>query len=375
MTEPFPYDMRAVLQAAGKGLSPKKIVAAAGFVLIGYLLYVAITYLALMFDDVRFDYIWQSYGLFPVKVYAYDSTIALLIQLCGVALGFLGLSQGILAVAVINFEEVRGNHFFSLFDAIRFTVLRTPTLLLGFISLGAFIGFVWLLGFLVGLLARVPVAGEAIIGLLYLVPIFITLLLTLFVVFASIIAVILLPVVIAAEREKELFGPLLNLFSVLIKEPIRFFWYLAVSMVMAKVSSFVLAYVFYRTVQFSRIVLKTGGGEKIDRMFNAALNMLPLDSSAADFVFSLFPGISFGFSVSRFGYGGDQSAGAVLLAISLFILFILIIGYMLSVIATGMSRGYVVIRRMKDDYFMADEAPMNDHSDYANPPFSKEVES
>ncbi len=359
------------MHAPGKGLSLKKVISGTLFLVAGYALYAALTYLALMVDDVRFDYIWSSYGLFPVKVFAYDSPIGYIIQLIAVAVGAFGLSLAILSIAVINFEEIRGNYFFSFFQAVSFALKRTPVLLLGYVTLGAFIGLIWLLGFLSGLLVRIPGIGETLIGLFYLVPIFFTLVLTLFVIFASIVSIFLLPVVIAAEKERELFGPLLNMFSVLIKEPIRFFWYTGVSVVLAKVSSFVLAYAFFRTIQLSRYVLKTGGGVKIDRLFNAAMNILPLDSPVAEFFFTIFPGIQFGFTLSRFGYGGEKSVGAVLLAISFFILFVIIIGYMVSIIATGMARGYVVIRRMMDDYHMADEEPMINPADYANPPFEK----
>ncbi|MCK5126904.1 MAG: hypothetical protein KAR42_11670 [candidate division Zixibacteria bacterium] len=369
MKEPFPYDMRAVLGAAGKGFSLKKITAGTVFLLLGYVLYVAFTYLALMIDGVRFDYIWQSYGLFPVKIYSFDSVIAIITQGIGIVLAVLAISQSILAGAVISFEEIRGDYFYSIFDSVKFTFKRTPTLVLGFLSLGAFIGFVWLLGFLTGLISRIPEIGEIAIGLFYLVPIFITFVLTLFIIFVGLAGIVLLPVVIAAQKENELFGPLLHLFSVLIKEPLRFFWYLAVTSVIAKVASFVLAYVFYRSIQFSHMVLKSGGGDTIDRMFNAAFNMLPLNSPILGFFCNIFPGITFGFSFSRFGYGGDKSIGAILLAISFFILFVVIGGYMVSVISTGMARGYTVIRRMKDDYLITEEDPMKSHEDYVNPPF------
>ena len=369
MKEPFPYDIRAVLGAAGKGFSLKKIASGTLFLLIGYALFTICTYVALMFDGVRFDYIWQSYGAFPLKLYPFDSPVAFGIQIIGYILGLMGFSQAIMAGAVITFEEIRGDYFYSFSDAVAFTIKRSSTLIMGYVSLVAFIGLVWLLGFLTGLAARIPAIGEIVIGLLYLVPIFITLALTLVVIFTGIVGIILFPIVIAAQKEKELFGPLLHLFAVLIKEPIRFFWYLAVSSVLAKVASFVMAYAFYRTLQFSHLVLKSGGGYKIDRIFNAAINTLPLDSPIVTFMCTLFPGIDFGFSFSRFGYGGDESAGAVLLAISFFILFVIIIGYMVSVLSTGMARGYAVIRRMKDDYFISEEDPMARHEDYANPPF------
>jgi len=370
MKEPFPHDIRAVLTAPGKGLSLKKIFVSSIFLLLGYAVYLVFTYLALMIDGVDFDYVWRSYGLFPVKVFAFDAAAALGIQLTGMALAAFCLSLGIMAGAAINFEELRGDYFFSWYDALKLTLNRLPTLFLGYLSIGAFITFIYLLGVLVGLLSRVPIIGEFLVGVFYIVPIFITLAFTVFIIFVAVVGIILFPIVIAAQKQKEVFDGLLQLFSVMIKEPVRFIWYTAITAVLAKAASFVLAYLFYRTLQFSHVVLRTGGGAKIERMFNAAYDMLPLDSPAVAFVTAVFPGIPFGFSVVRWGYGTEQSVGSVFLAISIFFLFIVVLGYMLSVISAGLARGYAVIRRMKDDYLICDEEPLISRENYANPPLA-----
>ncbi|MFH1700160.1 MAG: hypothetical protein ABIE07_06195 [Candidatus Zixiibacteriota bacterium] len=368
MKAPFPHDIRAVLTAGGKGLALKKIFAGTFFLLIGYVIYTAFTYLALLYDSVSFEYIWQSYGAFPFRIYPFDTVIGSIIQVLGVVFAVLALSSGIMAGAVINFEEIRGNYFFSAFDAIKFTLSRFSTMILGYISVGAFVGLIYLLGFLIGLISRVPFMGEFLVGLFYLVPVFVTLIFVVFIFFAVCVSVFLFPVTIAAGREKELFGPLLHMFSVLIKEPLRFFWYLALIFIQAKVYSFIMAYLFYRTIQLSQFILYTGGGEKITRMFASAVNSLPTDSTLVKFVLNIFPGVDFGFGFSRWSPAGDPSLGSMFLAISFFILFVFILGYGLSVISSGLARGYAVIRRMKDDYFITEEDPLINLNDYANPP-------
>lgn len=371
MREPFPHDIRAILAAPGKALSLKKIFSASVFLLAGYAVYLVFTYLALLYDGVSFDYIWQSYGMFPLKQFAFDAGIAAGIQIIGIVLSVLCLSLAIMANAVIHFEELRGDFFFSSLAAIRFAIGRIPTLLLGFISLGVFVGVISFLAFLVGLIGRIPYIGEFLIGAFYIIPIFITLIFTVFIVFVSVVGILLLPVAIAARKEKEVFDSLLQLFSVIIKEPVRFVWYTAVTAVMAKVASFIMAYLFYRTIQFSRIILITGGGDKIERLFNSAYARLPLDSPVLAFVTNIFPGIAFGFNFSRWGYDTEQSLGSVLLAISFFLLFIVILGYMVSVLSAGLARGFAVIRKMKDDYMIVDEDPLSAGEDYANPPFKQ----
>ena len=65
MKEPFPHDIRAVLAAPGKGLSLKKIFTATLFLLIGYIIYLVFTYLALLYDGTSLTYLARVYGFFP----------------------------------------------------------------------------------------------------------------------------------------------------------------------------------------------------------------------------------------------------------------------------------------------------------------------
>jgi hypothetical protein len=375
MKEPFQYDMRAVLVAPGKALSLKKIFAASFYLVLGYLLYTVVTYLALLYDGVSFEYIRQSYGFFPLRLFPFDAFAARVLHLIGIALAALSLSLGIMAVAAITFEELRGNIFFSAAKAVRMAFRRSPTLVIGYLSLGILVGAIYLLGVIAGLIGRIPLLGDLVIGVFYIIPIFLTLLFTVFVIFVGCLGLVLLPIIIAAQRTGDLFDALLHLFSIVIRQPVRFLWYLTLSAGLAKAASFILAYFFYRTLQFSRLMLVQGGGAKIERMFNAAMDMLPLDSPVTIFVDSLFPGVRFGFSLSRWSYGGDPTLGSFLLAVSFFLLFMVVCGYMISVLATGLARGYVVIRQTKDNHSIVDEPPLEPIEDYANPPLQTDQPS
>ncbi len=368
MKEPFCHDIRSVLTSPGKALSLKSIGAATLFLISGYLVYSFMTYLALITDGGGVDYIWGNYGFFPFKFFAFNAITAKIIFGLGLVGGLFCFALAIMAVAIINFEEIRGDYFFSVFDAIRFTIGRIPTLLGCFISMLSFVAFIYVLILLIGLLGRVPVVGDILVALFYIVPIFLTLLLTLFVMVIALCGVILLPIIIAAQKEKEIFGALLQLFSIVIKQPLRFVWYLIVTTILAKLSAFVLTYFVYQTVIFSRVILVHGGGEPIETLFNNAFNILPINSRLVSFMTHPIPGLDFGFNIHS-GFRGDSTIGGIILAVSLCVIFFALLGYMTAVISTGMARGYAVIRRMKDDYFIADEKPLVSHEDYANPPY------
>ncbi len=367
--EPFPHDVRAVLGAAGNGLSLKKIFAATVFLLAAYAVYLTATWGALIYDGSSFGYLWQSYGFFPVQMFTFDSAFARLLYFAGIVAGLLCVALAVTAVAIITFEQIRGNVFFSASKAIGFAIRRIPALLAGFLSLIVFIVIMYILGVLFGLIGRIPGIGEILISIFYLVPVFFGFFFAVFVIFVAVVSVVLLPVIIASQKKREIFDAILQLFSVLISTPLRFFTYLGISTLLAKVASFVFAYACWRAMQLTHLVLVVGGGEDIDRMFNTALHLLPYDSGIVAFMTSVFPGIAFGFEISRWGYAGDTTAGSIILAVSFAFVFALAAGYAVSVFGSGMARGYAVIRRMKDDYFIADEEPLESIEDYANPPF------
>jgi len=375
MQEPFPYDMRAVLTAPGKALSLKKIFVASWFLLLAYITYLIFTYIALMFDGVNFTYIRDAYGLFPVRWFPFDAIWALIIYLIGLDLAGLFLSLAIMGVAVIDMEQLRGDHFFSARRAIGFAFSRIPTLILVNVSIIVFVGFVCFLGLLVGLIGRIPELGNIVLAVFYTVPTFITLILTVFVGFVTVVGIVLLPVVLAAQKRKEVFDGLLQLFSVMIREPVRFFFYLGISAALAKIASFVYAYFVYRTVQVSKFLLTATGGENVEKMFISALNSLPFKTTMVRFFTNIFPGIDFGFTFSRWGYGGHTTLASVILAAGFLFIFLTVIGYAVAVLATGLARGYAVIRRMKDDYFICEEDPLHKSEDFVNPPFEIKKES
>ena len=55
------------------------------------------------------------------------------------------------------------------------------------------------------------------------------------------------------------------------------------------------------------------------------------------------------------------------MAFMLFVIFASIFGYMLSVIATAQARAVVIIRKLKDDYNIADEKPLFYKEEHVNP--------
>lgn len=352
------FNFKDVLRSPARALSAKQILVMTIFILIAMTVYDLFTYLAYAIDGTRFSAVFGAFGFFPFVIPKFNSMIAQVCFGAGLALSVLCLMLGFFGVAAINIEAIRGNRFFSAREAIKFAFRRFSQIFLAELSISMFVGFMILLFVLLGLVSRIPVIGEWIYTLLFVLPNFIIALFSIFIIFVFTLTVLLLPAVAAAERKGETFNAILETFSTIILQPFRWAGYTVYSLVAAKVCGFIFAYFAYRAVQFLTWSVSLSGGEQMTRLVRSGLAHLPVNSDFVNEIFNLVPGVDFG--VTLYTQSGFPSNDAVshVMAFMLFLIFVSILGYMLAIIATAQARGYVALRYMKDNYNIAAEDPL-----------------
>jgi len=99
-------------------------------------------------------------------------------------------------------------------------------------------------------------------------------------------------------------------------------------------------------------------GDKPEHLIKAGLSHLPIKSDLVKNTLSVFPGIDLGVSLNKWAYSSSNDAAGYLMAGMLFLVFVSIIGYAFSIIATGQARAYIIIRYLKDDYKISNESPL-----------------
>jgi hypothetical protein len=219
-----------------------------------------------------------------------------------------------------------------------------------------------------GLIGRIPVVGEWVFSIFFVMPGFVLAIFTVFIVAVLIVSVLLLPAVAAADRNGETFDSILETFSTIIRQPIRWLFYTVYAGAAAKVCGFVYAYFAFRAVQFLTWGGSIGGGEKIHELVKSAVNHLPVKSDVAIYTFNVFEGIDWSFDVAGWTRGvNSDSAASYAMSFMVFLIFASIFGYMLCIIATAQARAFVVIRKLKDDYKISDEKPLYFTEEYVNP--------
>ncbi len=372
MESPPHFNFIDVLRAPARALSAKKIFAMTFFICLGLVVYDIFTYIALAVQGENLGFVYSAYGLTPFFKLAFSNTIAQIVFIVGALLAVLCLMLGFMAVAIIDIEAVRGNRFLSAFKAIRFSFQRLPQILFSELAIIVFIAFIILLYVLLGLICRIPIIGDWLYSITFVMPGFIVAILTLFVFLVFQLSVVLMPAVAAAERTGESFSVILETFSTIIRQPVRWGLYTLYSLVAAKVCGFVYAYFCYRSVQFIGWATQIGGGDKMERLIKSGLSHIPVKSDFVQYTLNVFAGVDWSISTSGWTRGGTGEAAGYVMTVMLFLIFASIYGYMLSIIATAQARGYVAIRQIKDRHDISAEKPLFFEEEHANPPIEEE---
>ncbi len=352
------FNFKDVLWAPAKALSAKRILVMTLFLCLGLLFYDIFTYIALAIEGERVGLVFSVYGLLPLYKFVYASTWAQISAGIGVIGAVLCAMLGMFSVAAIEMEATRGNRFFSPFAAMRFSFKRFSQIFLSELAIVLFILFIVALFAIFGLICRIPFIGDWIFAVFFVMPGFIIAIFTVFIFAVFQISIILLPAVAAAERKGEAFNAILETFSTVIRQPVRWILYTVYSLAAAKLCSFVYAYFAYRAVQFIVWASSLGGGEKLELLVRSGLSHLPLNTDLVRQTFNIFPGVDWSVSLSPLARGGAGSVPGGVMAFMLFVVFASIIGYFLAIISTAQARTYVAIRYIKDEYKISDEEPL-----------------
>lgn len=358
MEVPPKYSFLDVAWAPVRALSAKQIAVMTLALLIALCLYNVFTYIAYAAQGEQLGIVFSAYGFFPFEPMAFHSAVGQFIYFTGVAVAVFALMMGFFGVAAINVETMRGNRFFSFSEAVKFAHSRAIQIILSELAIIAFVVFVILLFLLLGLATRIPVVGQWLFTLLLFIPNFFIALFTIFAVMVLPITIFLLPAIAAAERKGEAFTVILELFSTLIRTPMRWILYTAYGIVAAKLASFVYAYFCYRAVQFITFSTSITGGERPEWLVRAGLYHLPVRSDLFRQITNVFPGVDWSFDVPFYPVFGAYQWIAYIMSAMLFVIFASIIGYFFAVIAAAQARGYVALRFIKDSHRIPEEQPM-----------------
>lgn len=342
------YNYRDILKAPRLALMGKNIFLMMFHIMTGYLVYLVLTYLALLIDGGSIKMTWQDYRLFPFGPLAFDSTWAKFIWYLGGVFWMAMFLRGSLGVARSSFEELRGNFFFSSREAMRFIRKNSRIVYRAVIGVLLFIAFLIILGLIIGLIAKIPVVGDVFYGFFYGFPFFIVSLFAVLVIFLLTTLLLTGPAVVAIKGEDAM-TTLFDGFSAITSQPLRWTLYLGGSVVLAKFSTFVLTYASFRAMQFTNWTTGIIMGDKQVDLFARGTADIFYSFPYTDFFTSLIPGISinpdnFFDLYASADLSWSMSLGGIFIMISVLFILFFIISYFLNTLVCAQVIAFLDIR-------------------------------
>lgn len=353
-------------------MKAKKIFVCSVGLLAALAVYDIFIYLAFLIDGRSLAAMFGYYCIFPFEILGFSSPVSVILYYIGIFGAMVMIMLGMLAATSCDFEELRGNPFFSAYDSIKFAISRSPQLLISICAVALFIMLIIFLGILVGLITRIPIVGELLFAVFFLFPNFVIAIFTVLIIFVFFVSFFIMPIAVAADRNKESFNSILESFLTITRHPFRWGLYTAFSLVAAKVCGFIYAFFSYKAIQLIGASAAIGGGEKIDKLMASAFSLVPLESEAVRFTMNVLPEVSFGFDIPAPAVVGTASVAGYILAAMLFLIFVSIWGYMLSVVATSQAFSFAVIKYVRDGHKITDEDSLFYEEEWANPIIDEE---
>ncbi len=266
------FNFKDLFRAARIAFSFQRIWVNGIGLLVGYLIFLVVSYLGLLISGYNFSYLWGKFGLLPCAFALgapwYSQAIYILGLLFFLAIVFLTNT----AVARIVYMVLRDELFYTWTQAYKFA-FRKWVSVLGAMLTFIFIIVLFVVGALVmGLLGRIPIIGELGTAVMIIPYIFASLILF-FVVIVFGVGTILIPAIIATSDEDAL-GGVFQSFSITFNQPWRLFIYSTLVAILEVVGMFLFAVALKVSYRIFIGLFSIGMGEKFVQIKSQALHLL-----------------------------------------------------------------------------------------------------
>ena len=241
MATKFYFDFRDIFRAGRMGFKGKKMMMHFLGLMLGYVIYEIMTYLSLVNSGMLSDF-WQSYGLRPEFFFGFKLTSGLpfvalklpivlpsatiVVMAIGALIWFIIYLLFSTAVAKVAIEELRGDEFYSMKDALKFAAKHWKSIYVAMLALIGIFLFCLLWPSLVGLIDLIPKVEQAAehfgtpLTTFLTLPVYFLGLLMALVIIAFLFGILLIPAIVAVTGE-DTFETIYQLFSTIWNQPWR----------------------------------------------------------------------------------------------------------------------------------------------------------
>ncbi len=350
------YNFKDLFRATRLGLSLKKLFVMMMSLIVGFVMYFVLAYIAYLTSNIAFVDIWNTYKLFPVPIFGITilNWYSWIIWIIGGILYFMAFIFGQTAVAKITFEQLKGNEFYEMKEATRYAFKFWKSAFLAPITLAVLVAIMILGAFIFGLIGKIPFFGPLFL-ILFIVPILFGALFTVYLKLVFIVSLFVSPVV-AGTSKSDTFDTLFEIFSIVWDQPWRLAIWSGLIFIMSSLGTIILGSLVRYTLEFSRWALSFWNGGSWLQIWANGFHFLPPVPAykiAEELALKLTP---FMLSVYPFNTGNWAiNIASVLLGILFYVIAFTVAAYFFTSWTAGMTLIYVNLVKIKDDVNLLEE--------------------
>jgi len=321
--------------------------------LAAYAGYMILTYLAFLISGEGLAVVWSRYGLLPIIPGAYMPIQGLILY--GLAVFVLAYGYMITATGVARavYMNLKGNTFYTWKESLAFAMNKKFSILGTPVSLAILMVLFILGGGFVGLVGKIPYAGELFMSLFSIF----WFLASLFLVFAGIaltVSLFLTPAILATTDD-DAFEGIFQSFSIAFTQPWRLLLYQIMNIIITVFGLVTFTLLIKYSWKALNLIFAWSMGDKFVRIASAASYyvqswtypfVILYKNLLSDFGNILFFTHDFT-SIALPSW--SESASAVILAVFLVVLGGYVMAFPLAIFNTGHTLGFLVIKKIKDD--------------------------
>jgi hypothetical protein len=347
------FNFKDVLRSMRLGFSAKKIWVGFLGILIGTILYSILSYVALtLMADWNWVTVWREYRFIPVPIIGYTVMpwYSWAIWIVGVALFVFVNLLAIGAISKVTFEQVKGDEFYEVTEALKFSLKNWKGIILSPLTLIIICGVVLLCGFAFGLVGRIPYLGQLVLGLLF-VPIALGALFLVYLAVVLFLSFLVSPSVVGTTKS-DTFDTLFEVFSILNDQTWRVVVWEALATFLSVAGIFIVAWFTKKALALAyfAIPLWQGPREWFTAMWQNGVWYLPscppivwVENLAGSFLPTLL------FPHTWITQNWATAFGGFCIGIGFHFIAFFVLAYGMSIWSAGQTMLYTVLVKIKDD--------------------------
>jgi hypothetical protein len=306
-----------------------------------------------LLESFRVYYIFPPLSLFEAGLWSSFilNPWGLVLHILGLILLFVPNYIALAAVSKVTVEQLRGNDFYSSSEASAYIRRRWRAVVFTPVAYVVILALLVGLGLLVGLIGKIPYVGDLFTALMT-VPMYLGGLLFVFLTVVFVVSLPLTPAVVGATGS-DTFETSFELFSTLSAQPWRLLVYELLYCFIRAFATVLFGFVSLIALRVAFTLLLIPMGPKFLLYFASAWEVVPapfrdLIGGAYTSGVDLFGWFVPGYISTAGPIGGFGALVATILAVSILFVLGIIVSYSLSLVSTGQTVIYTILRQKKD---------------------------